>query len=209
MQNIKNVIFDYGNVIFELDFQKLEQAFKDIGIPDTASFFTHKVQNELFDQLDLGSISPTEFRNEVRRIAGKPDLLDDDINKAWNALLVGIAEGNHDVLLEMKDKYRTFLLSNNNEMHYDYIMRYLKDNFDLDDNSSFFEKDYYSHLMGMRKPNAEIFEFVLNTNGLVPEETLFIDDSPQHLEAARKLGIKTALVEKPEPLRNIVDRLGL
>jgi len=209
MQNIKNVIFDYGNVIFELDFQKLEQAFKDIGIPDTASFFTHKVQNELFDQLDLGSISPTEFRNEVRRIAGKPDLLDDDINNAWNALLVGIAEGNHDVLLEMKDKYRTFLLSNNNEMHYDYIMRYLKDNFDLDDNSSFFEKDYYSHLMGMRKPNAEIFEFVLNTNGLVPEETLFIDDSPQHLEAARKLGIKTALVEKPEPLRNIVDRLGL
>ena len=104
MQNIKNVIFDYGNVIFELDFQKLEQAFKDIGIPDTASFFTHKVQNELFDQLDLGSISPTEFRNEVRRIAGKPDLLDDDINNAWNALLVGIAEGNHDVLLEMKDK---------------------------------------------------------------------------------------------------------
>lgn len=209
MQNIKNIIFDYGNVIFELDFQKLEQAFKDIGIPDTASFFTHKVQNELFDQLDLGSISPAEFRNEVRRIAGKPDLLDDDINNAWNALLVGIAEGNHDVLLEMKDKYRTFLLSNNNEMHYDYIMRYLKDNFDLDDNSSFFEKDYYSHLMGMRKPNAEIFEFVLNTHGLVPEETLFIDDSPQHLEAASKLGIKTALVEQPEPLRNIVDRLGL
>ncbi|WP_118197001.1 HAD family hydrolase [Albibacterium indicum] len=209
MQNIKNIIFDYGNVIFELDFQKLEQAFKDIGIPDTASFFTHKVQNELFDQLDLGSISPAEFRNEVRRIAGKPDLLDDDINNAWNALLVGIAEGNHDVLLEMKDKYRTFLLSNNNEMHYDYIMRYLKDNFDLDDNSSFFEKDYYSHLMGMRKPNAEIFEFVLNTHGLVPEETLFIDDSPQHLEAASKLGIKTALVERPEPLRNIVDRLGL
>lgn len=209
MQNIKNIIFDYGNVIFELDFQKLEQAFKDIGIPDTASFFTHKVQNELFDQLDLGSISPTEFRNEVRRIAGKPDLLDDDINNAWNALLVGIAEGNHDVLLEMKDKYRTFLLSNNNEVHYDYIMRYLKDNFDLDDNSSFFEKDYYSHLMGMRKPNAEIFEFVLNTHGLVPEETLFIDDSPQHLEAASKLGMKTALVERPEPLRNIVDRLGL
>lgn len=209
MQNIKNIIFDYGNVIFELDFQKLEQAFKDIGIPDTATFFSHKVQNELFDQLDLGTITAGEFRDEVRRISGKSDLQDDDINNAWNALLVGIAEGNHDVLLEMKDRYRTFLLSNNNEMHYNYILQYLKQNFGLDDNSSFFEKDYYSHLMGMRKPNAEIFEFVLNAHALVPEETLFIDDSPQHLEAAKKLGIKTALVERPEPLRNIIDRLGL
>lgn len=209
MQNIKNIIFDYGNVIFEIDFQKSEQAFRDIGIADTTTFFTHKVQNELFDRLDMGSITAADFRDEVRRISGKYDLSDDDITNAWNALLVGVAEGNHDVLMEMKNKYRTFLLSNNNEIHYDFIMRYLKDNFELEDNSSFFEKDYYSHLMGMRKPNADIFEFVLNAHGLKPDETLFIDDSPQHLVTAEKLGMKTALVERPEPLRNIVDRLGL
>lgn len=209
MQNIKNIIFDYGNVIFEIDFQKSEQAFKDIGIPDTTTFFTHKVQNELFDQLDMGLITAAEFRDEVRRISGEYDLSDDDITNAWNALLIGVAEGNHEVLMEMKNKYRTFLLSNNNEIHYSYIMRYLKENFELEDNSSFFEKDYYSHLMGMRKPNVDIFEFVLNTHDLVPQETLFIDDSPQHLVTAEKLGMKTALVERPEPLRNIVDRLGL
>lgn len=209
MQNIKNIIFDYGNVIFEIDFQKSEQAFKDIGIPDTTTFFTHKVQNELFDQLDMGLITAAEFRDEVRRISGEYDLSDDDITNAWNALLIGVAEGNHQVLMEMKNKYRTFLLSNNNEIHYSYIMRYLKENFELEDNSSFFEKDYYSHLMGMRKPNVDIFEFVLNTHDLVPQETLFIDDSPQHLVTAEKLGMKTALVERPEPLRNIVDRLGL
>ncbi|MFB5946242.1 HAD family hydrolase [Albibacterium profundi] len=209
MQNIKNIIFDYGNVIFEIDFQKSEQAFRDIGIADTTTFFTHKVQNELFDQLDMGKVTAAEFRDEVRRISGKYDLSDEEITDAWNALLVGIAEGNHDVLMEMKSKYRTFLLSNNNEIHYSYIMRYLKENFELEDNSSFFEKDYYSHLMGMRKPNVDIFEFVLNTHDLVPQETLFIDDSPQHLVTAEKLGMKTALVERPEPLRNIVDRLGL
>lgn len=209
MQNIKNIIFDYGNVIFEIDFQKSEQAFRDIGIADTTTFFTHKVQNELFDRLDMGLITAADFRDEVRRISGKYDLSDDDITNAWNALLVGVAEGNHDVLMEMKNKYRTFLLSNNNEIHYDFIMRYLKDNFELEGNSSFFEKDYYSHLMGMRKPNADIFEFVLNTHDLKPDETLFIDDSPQHLVTAEKLGMKTALVERPEPLRNIVDRLRL
>lgn len=209
MQNIKNIIFDYGNVIFELDFQRLERAFKELGIPDTGTFFAHKVQNELFDRLDMGKVTAAEFIDEVRRISGKYDLSDEEITDAWNALLVGIAEGNHEVLMEMKNKYRTFLLSNNNEIHYSYIMRYLKENFELEDNSSFFEKDYYSHLMGMRKPNVDIFEFVLNTHDLVPQETLFIDDSPQHLVTAEKLGMKTALVERPEPLRNIVDRLGL
>lgn len=209
MQNIKNIIFDYGNVIFELDFQRLERAFKELGIPDTGTFFAHKVQNELFDRLDMGKVTAAEFRDEVRRISGKYDLSDEEITDAWNALLVGIAEGNHDVLMEMKSKYRTFLLSNNNEIHYSFIMNYLKENYELNDNSSFFEKDYYSHLMGMRKPNSDIFEFVLNAHNLVPDETLFIDDSPQHLEAASKLGIKTALVERPEPLRSIVDRLGL
>jgi len=209
MQNINNIIFDYGNVIFEIDFLRSEKAFQAIGIQDTAAFFSHKVQNELFDKLDMGEISPSEFCEGVRVISGKRELQNEEIIKAWNALLVGIPEGNHDVLLEMKSKYRTFLLSNNNEIHYNYIMDYLKRDFDLDDNSGFFEKDYYSHLMGMRKPNADIFEFVINEHQLVPENTLFIDDSPQHLVTASKLGLQTALATQPETLKQIVQRLGL
>jgi len=209
MQNIDNIIFDYGNVIFEIDFLRSEKAFQALGIQDTASFFSHKVQNELFDSLDIGKISAAEFCDGVRRISGKGDLNDEKIIKAWNALLVGIPEGNHDVLLEMKSKYRTFLLSNNNEIHYNYIMDYLKRDFGLSDNSGFFEKDYYSHLMGMRKPNADIFEFVINEHQLIPENTLFIDDSPQHLVTAKKLGLQTALVTQPETLKELVQRLGL
>jgi putative hydrolase of the HAD superfamily len=85
---------------------------------------------------------------------------------------------------------------------------YLKSKFGLEDNSGFFEKDYYSHLMGMRKPHIEIFEYVLNQHGLDPEETAFIDDSPQHLNTAQKLGLQTYLLTKPDTLRALVYREG-
>src|SRR5690606_37573661 len=121
-----------------------------------------------------------EFYEGIRDVSGKSELTDDQIRDAWNALLIGIPPKNHDILLDMKSKYRTFLLSNNNEIHYEYVMNYLNSDFGLADNSGFFEKDYYSHLMGMRKPNRDIFEFVIEEQKLIPEETLFIDDSPQH-----------------------------
>jgi len=88
-------------------------------------------------------------------------------------------------------------------------MEYLKKDFDLEDNSSFFIKDYYSHLMGMRKPNQDIFQFVLDTHGLKPEETLFIDDSPQHLKTANELGMQTYLMTAPDNLQLYFKNNGL
>jgi FMN phosphatase YigB (HAD superfamily) len=209
MRNINNIIFDYGNVIFKIDFLKTKLAFQALGIQDADSIFSHKEQHTLFDKLDMGKISAGEFYEGVREISGLKELSDDQIKDAWNALLIGVPKENHDILLEMKSKYRTFLLSNNNEIHYQFLMNYLKENFGLEDNSSFFEKDYYSHLMGMRKPNRDIFEFVINEHNLVPEETLFIDDSPQHLATAKELGIQTVLLTPPETLQELIKRLDL
>lgn len=206
LKNIKNIIFDYGNVIFTIDFEKSQQAFTELGIKDAASIFAHSGQNPLFDQLDKGLISASEFRQGVRELSGITSLTDAQIDKAWNALLVGVPKGNHEVLLRLKNKYRTFLLSNNNEIHYASILEHLKNEYHVDDNSIFFEKDYYSHLMGMRKPNKDIFERVLEEQGLLPEETLFIDDSPQHLETAKALGMHTILFNNPEELINLMER---
>jgi putative hydrolase of the HAD superfamily len=105
------------------------------------------------------------------------------------------------LLLDLKSKYRTFLLSNINPIHYDYIMDYLGREFGYDGNDHLFEKVYYSHLVGKRKPNAEIFEQVLNENNLDPAETLFIDDSPQHIATAAKLGINTYLMTAPDNIQ--------
>lgn len=206
MTNIKNIIFDYGNVIFSIDFTLAQQAFGKLGINNPTEFFGHRQQDNIFNAFEKGEVTADEFRNQIRKIAGNPDLTDQQINDAWNSMLLGIAEGNHEMLLKLKTKYRTFLLSNINAIHYDFIMDYLKRDFGFDGNDHLFEKVYYSHLIGMRKPNADIFEFILKDSHLIPEETLFIDDSPQHLETAAKLGIQTFLMTAPDTIQAFVER---
>jgi FMN phosphatase YigB (HAD superfamily) len=206
MENIKNIIFDYGNVIFSLDFLKGQTAWKELGINNAADFFGHKQQDEIFDKFDRGEVTANQFRDYIRQKTGNFELTDDQINAAWNSMLLGIEPGNHELLLRLKDKYRTFLLSNINEIHYEYIMNYLKTDFGFDNNDHIFERTYYSHLTGKRKPEARIFEMVLKDNDLDPAETLFIDDSPQHLAAAQELGIQTFLMKTPDTIQQFFER---
>jgi FMN phosphatase YigB (HAD superfamily) len=206
MQNIKNIIFDYGNVIFRIDFSRVQQSFKDLGISNVDEFFGHLQQDPIFDAFDRGQITAAQFRERIREKADNPNLTDDEIDAAWNSILVGIAEGNHDLLLKLKEKYRTFLLSNINEIHYDFILKYLKRDFGFENNDHLFEKIYYSHFTGKRKPELAIFEQVLQENNLNPSETLFIDDSPQHLAAAQTLGIQTFLMKAPDTIQAFAQR---
>lgn len=209
MQNIKNIILDYGNVLFSIDFTRAQRAFTDLGVPDVTRFYGHLAQDAVFDGLDRGDITAAEFRSRVREVSNRPDLTDQQIDNAWNALLIGVREGHHELLARLHNQYRVFLLSNNNEIHYQWIMDHLKNEHGLEDYKGHFEKDYYSHLMGMRKPDPDIFRYVLDTHGLVPAETLFIDDSPQHIEAAVKIGINAELLTAPDTLPELLARRGL
>lgn len=209
MQKIKNILIDYGNVIFMIDFVKSQQAFTQLGIANVSEIFAHSGQIKLFDDFDRGIITASDFRQGIRELTRNFDLKDHEIDTAWNALLIGVPEGTHEILHALKSKYRTFLLSNNNEIHYARCMQSIQEQYGVEDNSGFFEYTYYSHLMGMRKPAAEIFEFVLKEQNLIPDETLFIDDSPQHLATAKELGIHVALCTKEHTLEDIVDEWGL
>jgi FMN phosphatase YigB (HAD superfamily) len=209
MENIKNIIFDYGNVIFMIDFKRTQQSFTDLGIKNAERFFAHAGHDPLFDEFEKGNISAAEFRDGVRRITENADLSDEQIDKAWNSLLLGVPPANHDLLLEIKKNYRTFLLSNINEIHLDAVVAHLKDKHRIDSNERFFEKIYYSHLVRMRKPNKDIFEHVLNDSKLKPEETLFIDDSPQHIKTAQSLGLHTHLMLPDDSLEKFLYRSGL
>lgn len=208
MQNIRNIILDYGNVLFDIDFSRLRQSFIDLGIKDVDTFYGHRAQHALFDAFDKGIITAATFRNELRKATGNNELDDDAIDAAWNSLLIGVRPGHHELLHDLKQRYRTFLLSNNNEIHYNWIMNYLNREFGIQGNSQFFEKDYYSHLLGMRKPDIEIFEFLLNTHELEPAQTLFVDDSPQHIDTAKKLGLQAYLLEPGDTLSALLNRLG-
>lgn len=205
MRPIKNIIFDYGNVIFEIDFKKAQEAFFKLGIANQTEFFAHKGHHQLFNDFETAAITPAQFRTGIREAAANQNLSDEEIDAAWNSLLIGVPPGIHDVLLKVKQKYRTFLLSNNNETHYNYIVDYLKREFDMADNSGLFEKAYYSQQMFLRKPNVEIFEQVIRENNLDPEETLFIDDSPQHIAGAKLAGLNTLLMTKhPKDLEQVL-----
>ena len=205
MQNIKNIIFDYGNVIFEINFKNAQTAFARLGIENVENFFSHKKHNTLFDDFEVDNISPADFRAKIRVMANNLNLSDSQIDDAWNSLLIGVSGNNHQVLLEVKQRYRTFLLSNNNQIHYNWIIAYLNREFGLKNYQNYFEKAYFSQQMRLRKPNVAIFNQVIKENNLDPAQTLFIDDSPQHVEGAKKAKLNTLLMDMPpEKLRNFL-----
>jgi putative hydrolase of the HAD superfamily len=166
MEKIKNIILDYGNVIFEINFKRTQNALYQLGITVVEHFFSHKSHHQLFNDFETSNITAATFRNGIRNAANNQGLSDTEIDKAWNSLLIGVSANNHDILLNLKDKYRTFLLSNNNEIHYNWIIDYLKKEFEMENYDQHFEKAYFSQLMGLRKPNAAIFEQVMIENNL-------------------------------------------
>ncbi|NHB68950.1 HAD family hydrolase [Perlabentimonas gracilis] len=187
-QNIKNIIFDLGGVILNIDYHLTIDAYKNLGITDFDSMFTQAQQVGLFDQLDKGLVTPAQFRDGIRQISN-PALTDKQIDDAWNAMLLDFPPQRLDVLEKVKPHYSTFLLSNTNAIHIEEYNKVLHKTFGVDNLSVYFDKEYYSHLIHMRKPDAEAFEIILRENNLNPSETLFIDDTQQHVEGARKLGI--------------------
>lgn len=209
MQHIKNIIFDYGNVIFLIDFLKAQKTFTELGIKNIELFFAHTGHDSLFDDFEKGDITAAEFRNGIRKVTEKPDLTDAEIDNAWTSLLIGVPKINHEILLQAKKQYRTFLLSNINEIHLNFITDYLKREHNVSSNDIFFEKVYYSHLIRKRKPDRDIFEHVLADSNLSPQETLFIDDSPQHLKTAQELGFNTHLMTKEDSLEKFMYGSGL
>lgn len=189
-QHIKNIIFDFGAVIFDIDGSKTIKSFRDMNITQFDSFhdflFSHK-NEALFMDIEIGAISPNQFRDTIRSWAKSP-ITDAQIDNAWNAMLVGYVPERLDLLQELRSKYRTFLLSNTNIIHWQYFTDLLKP-YGFNGLHELFEKEYYSHTVGMRKPNFDIFKYVLKDAELFAGETLFLDDNLKNVEAARMLGI--------------------
>ena len=206
--NYKNIIFDLGGVILNIDYSLTEKAFSKLGISDFKTLFSQAQQTQLFDNYEKGFISSDNFRTELKKYLQK-NISDAEIDIAWNSILLDLPKERIDLLKKIKTTHRTFLLSNTNDIHIETFNSYLKNEFELPDLSSFFEKMYLSYEIGMRKPDAEIFELVLRENNLKPKETLFIDDSIQHVEAAKKLGIEAYWLDvKKETILEVLGGNG-
>ena len=184
----KNIIFDLGGVLVGLDGQRCIEAFMRIGCPEVARYVELHLTEDLFVDIEMGNISTHDFCNEVRRLTGCA-AADSEIVAAWNALLTEIPNHKKQLLLDLREQgKRLFLLSNTNDMHWTYTVEQLLPMGPWGA-SDYFEQTFVSYEMHLAKPSEEIYSEVLRQTGIKANETLFIDDSRDNIEAARRLGI--------------------
>lgn len=192
--NIRHIILDLGGVILNIDYKKTEQAFIELGIADFAQRYSQLQQTDIFDRLETGKLDRAGFIQSIQEIAGKP-LQEQQIIDAWNAMLLDLPLRRLQILQQLQLHFDLFLLSNTNEIHEEAFNKTLKSLAGFETLGVFFDKVYYSHRVGMRKPDPEIFKMILEQNGLDASRTLFVDDSPQHIASAKTLGIQTIFLE--------------
>ncbi len=188
--NIDAIIFDFGGVLINIDYGATITAFKNLGIKDFDQMYSQAAQSNLFDELEIGQISPQRFINGILEYLPK-GTSPNQVVHAWNAMLLDVPEERIKLLLRLKQEgYKIYLLSNTNEIHIDVAYRHWERTNQISPDD-LFDHVYLSHEMGMRKPSTEIFHRVCKEQDLTPSNTLFIDDSIQHIEGAKKCGLKT------------------
>ena len=190
---IKNLIFDFGNILIDLDIERTFISLRHFVGDDYAQKLQTAYPNgDVFIDFEIGKISENTFLETLRSIAHTP-LSIRQVKEAWNAMLLTIKPERFEMLLHLRTKYRVFLLSNTNETHLDFVDGYLRTVYGFDIahfDKTYFDKAYYSHIIGLRKPNDDIFEFVLQDASLIASESLFIDDVAANTEGAKRVGMK-------------------
>ena len=196
MQPIKNIIFDLGGIFMNLDFKLTERAFVELGITQFSAMYSQHHSNDLFEQLETGKITAGEFY-EVFRKESKSQLTNEQIKTAWNALLLDFPAERLEWLDVIRHKYKVYLFSNTNIIHYDAFMEILSNNNGCTYFNTYFLKAYYSHQLGLRKPYRESYQKILEEQGLLAAETLFIDDTAKNIEGAQNAGLQTIHLVAP------------
>lgn len=196
---IKNIIFDLGGVIINLSVEDTYKSFATLsGIP-LAEVKEQVHRSTFFREYEKGLITDAEFRHYIKS-EFELQVADEEIDRAWNAMLLDIPMERIRLLEQLRGSYRLFLLSNTNNIH---LQCFNKQVLELTGNHSldvYFDNAYYSHLVKMAKPDVEIYEHVLKSNNLQPDQTLFLDDNTDNLAGANKAGIKTFHVQHPDQI---------
>lgn len=193
LENVSAIIFDLGAVIINIDPSLTHKAFDALGISQIDKQFTITHQEQVFKDFEVGKITLAEFRDSFRQFISQ-SVSDAEIDAAWNAMILDIPAHRIELLKELNSKHETYLLSNTNTIHTQFIFDYLQKEYNLENLNPLFNRCYFSQEIGMRKPNAEAFEYVLNAHNLKPQETLFLDDNADNINASKALGIQSVLV---------------
>jgi len=199
---VKNIIFDLGGIFLSLNYQLTKDAFIALGVKDFDEHFTQHHANDLFEKLEKGQITETEFYDELRA-ATSLQASNDEIKAAWNAMLLGFIPEKIEWLKAIKQRYNVFLFSNTNQIHYDAFMDLYVRDIGTNDFNTHFIKAYYSQYMGLRKPYAASFLHIIHEQNLQVAETLFIDDTEKNIVTANELGLQTILLLAPQTVLDL------
>jgi len=193
-KKINTIILDLGGVIIDLDYNRTAKAFVNLGLNNFEDIYSKAKQSNLFDDFEKGIISPDAFRSTLKEHLTE-NVSDEQIDEAWNAMLIDIPVHRVEFIKQLKQKYKVFLLSNTNAIHVIRFTKMADAIFGKDNFLSLFDKYYLSCELGIRKPDAEIFERVISENNLELSKTLFIDDSIQHIDGAEKVNLPAELLK--------------
>ena len=207
LASVNSIIFDLGGVIVNIDYMKTQRAFEKLGLASFKDVYSQAAQTGVFDLYEKGLIDTSIFREKLRLLAPDFKVCDEDLDSAWNAMILDLPPHRLDILAKLKSCFRTFLLSNTNDLHIKSFHNQLKQELGEENLNNYFEKVYYSYKINLRKPDREIFEYVLQENELDAKLTLFIDDTIRHVQSAKAIGIQALHVGTDVTLEELYSSL--
>ncbi|TNF39629.1 MAG: HAD family phosphatase [Bacteroidetes bacterium] len=190
LTNIKNIIFDLGKVLLNLDFNASIAAFQQLGLKNDVLDNKQAYSDPVFYELEVGKVTPAEFCNRVRKVLNNSAATDSQIEDAWYSMILDIPANRVKVVQELSKNYNVYLFSNTNQIHIDRLHRAFKAEHGIDF-PSLFVKDFYSHEINARKPDLISYQKVIELSGINPEESIFIDDLEKNIVGAQQSGLKT------------------
>ena len=201
LNGIRNIIFDLGGVLLNIDPKKTIDAFGKLGMEQLVGDKGLSYDHEIFYQMEQGKITSEEFRNGVRQLLPK-EVSDDEIDTAWTAMLLDFPKIRVELVKNLRNDFKIYLFSNTNAIHVEKFHSIFRKQHEFEV-STLFDKDFYSNEIGYRKPSPESFKEIIRLSGINPEESLFIDDSFQNVESAIASGLKGFWLEPGQKIEEI------
>jgi putative hydrolase of the HAD superfamily len=202
---IKNIIFDLGGVVLDIDESIVYKELEKMGI-STSELAHSKEFIDIMSKFDTGIYTAPTFRKKTKALLGLEKMTDKRFDAIWNAMLLDIPRERIEAIEKVKKHYKIFLMSNTNVIHYDLYVRDLQLRFGYNEFDELFNKSYFSFAEHLEKPDPRFFELILDHEGLLPKETLFIDDTAANIEVAKSLGINTYHISREELVRNLFEK---
>ncbi|MBP5306849.1 MAG: HAD family phosphatase [Paludibacteraceae bacterium] len=197
---VSTLMFDFGGVLVNLCQQRCVEAFTALGVNNISDYIGKYSQNGLFLELEKGTVSRSQFYDALRLEVGL-DCSDRQIDDAWNAFLVDIPDSKLSMLHRLRRHYRVIMLSNTNEIHWQWALNA------FGDISRYFDRTYLSFQIKEAKPDRAIFDYVLRHENVEPSRIFFIDDGPKNIQMADSLGFQTYLASEGEDFHHLFQKI--